>query len=259
MAQQPSDWQKQITESLINQQRSTTPHSNDTGEFTPPPRPSTETTVPDDEKRYSPLISPLPPNAVVFKHSDPNNDSSFNRFIETEYGPVLHNRLSEGSLKQQQQPSNTGVVHNKHSDSTLRNSKHYDNDGDENLATFWTALAKDLDTKKKQHMQQASVKHNSDWYQGYDYNATESNGLPAPWWVTKHDEDGIYSVGALLFIIGFICPPLWWVGAVWPRRPRERGGKMAERWQKLNRIMSIGFSVVLILAIIICVAVWKSS
>ncbi|KAI9276964.1 hypothetical protein BDA99DRAFT_494549 [Phascolomyces articulosus] len=255
--QQSTDWQNQITENLMNQQRSTTPYSNDThtAAFTPPPRPSTETTVPDEEKQqqYSPHISPLPPNAVVFKESDP--DSSFNRYIETEYGPVLHNRLSENSLKPG--PS----VHNKHSDSTLRDSKHFD---DENLTTFWTALAKDLDTKKKQQLQQqvdakSPVKHSSDWYQGYDYNATESHGLPAPWWVAaKHDEDGIYSLGALLFIFGFIFPPLWWIGSIWPRRPRQRGGKMAERWQKLNRIMSIGFSVMLILAIIICVAVWKS-
>ena len=262
--QQPNDWQKQITENLMNQQqgqRSTTPYSNDTNTaFTPPPRPSTETTVPDDEKQeqhYSPHISPLPPNAVVFKESDP--DSSFNRYIETEYGPVLHNRLSEGSLK----ATANNMVHTKPSDSTLRDSKHFD-DNDENLTTFWTALAKDLDTKKKEQLQKQAyakspVKHSSNWYQGYDYNATEGHGLPAPWWVAaKHDEDGVYSLGALLFIFGFMFPPLWWIGSIWPRRPRQRGGKMAERWQKLNRIMSIGFSVVLILAIIICVAVWKS-
>ncbi|KAI8145073.1 hypothetical protein BJV82DRAFT_46842 [Fennellomyces sp. T-0311] len=245
MPQQSQDWQQKVTENLINQ-RSTTPTSHDTATFTPPPRTSTETTVPDDEKhRYSPRISPLPPNAVVFKQSNP--DSSFNRYIESEYGPVLHNRLSEGSLKQP-------AVQNKHSESTLRDSKHFD---DENLATFWTALAKDLDIKKKQQMY-APTKHNSNWYEGYDFNATEGHGPPAPWWVTRHDEDGAYSIGALLFFFGFICPPLWWLGSFWPRRPRQRGGKMAERWQKLNRIMSIGFSVILVLAIIICVAIWKS-
>ncbi|KAI7854953.1 hypothetical protein BDC45DRAFT_507333 [Circinella umbellata] len=61
----------------------------------------------------------------------------------------------------------------------------------------------------------------------------------------------------VLFLFGFICPPLWWIGSCWPRHPREQGGKMAERWQKLNMIMSLGFSVILIIAFI-CIAVLYS-
>ncbi|KAL0095303.1 hypothetical protein F4703DRAFT_1064164 [Phycomyces blakesleeanus] len=71
-----------------------------------------------------------------------------------------------------------------------------------------------------------------------------------PWWSTD-DEDGFYSVGCLLFLFGFICPPLWWIGSFWPKHARELGGKMAERWQRLNRCMSIGFSILLIIALIV--------
>lgn len=73
-----------------------------------------------------------------------------------------------------------------------------------------------------------------------------------PWWVAWWDEgDGFYSVGLLLFVFGFVCPPLWWIGAFWPRHAGKRGGKMAERWQKLNIALSIGFSGILVIGIII--------
>ncbi|CAO3672883.1 unnamed protein product [Rhizopus microsporus] len=68
---------------------------------------------------------------------------------------------------------------------------------------------------------------------------------PAWWILKKDDEDGFYSVGGLLFLFGFLFPPFWWLGSFWPRQVREKGGKMAERWQRLNRIMSIGFSTIL--------------
>ncbi|KAI9015828.1 hypothetical protein CLU79DRAFT_764859 [Phycomyces nitens] len=71
-----------------------------------------------------------------------------------------------------------------------------------------------------------------------------------PWW-SADDEDGFYSLGCLLFLFGFLCPPLWWIGSFWPRHARELGGKMAERWQRLNRCMSIGFSILLLIALIV--------
>lgn len=74
---------------------------------------------------------------------------------------------------------------------------------------------------------------------------------PNAWWLTKDDQDGFYSLVGLFFLFGFIFPPFWWIGSLWPRHVREKGGKMAERWQKLNRIMSIGFSSLLVIFIIV--------
>ncbi|KAG2194453.1 hypothetical protein INT47_003821 [Mucor saturninus] len=72
-----------------------------------------------------------------------------------------------------------------------------------------------------------------------------------PWWLTKNDTDGFYSLPGVFFLLGFIFPPFWWIGSLWPRHVREKGGKMAERWQKLNRIMSIGFSSILVILVIV--------
>ncbi|KAI8378824.1 hypothetical protein EDC96DRAFT_571000 [Choanephora cucurbitarum] len=79
------------------------------------------------------------------------------------------------------------------------------------------------------------------------------------WWTMKDDHDGLYSIGALLFLFGFLCPLLWWLGSFWPTRIRERAGKMAGRWQKINRIMSIGFSSVLLILIIVFVVLYATN
>jgi hypothetical protein len=90
-----------------------------------------------------------------------------------------------------------------------------------------------------------------------NWNDLEKPPLPQleqeqpPWWVAKDDQDGFYSIGGILFLFGFICPPCWWIGSFWPKNVKEKGGKLADRWQKLNRIMSIGFSTVLIILIIV--------
>ncbi|CEI98496.1 hypothetical protein RMCBS344292_12603 [Rhizopus microsporus] len=81
---------------------------------------------------------------------------------------------------------------------------------------------------------------------------------PAWWILKKDDEDGFYSVGGLLFLFGFLFPPFWWLGSFWPRQVREKGGKMAERWQRLNRIMSIGFSTIVIILIIVFAALYST-
>lgn len=82
--------------------------------------------------------------------------------------------------------------------------------------------------------------------------ASEEEDEERAWWVVKEDDrEGFYSIGGLLFLFGFICPPLWWIGSFWPRQVKEKGGKMADRWQKINRIMSLGFSIILIILIIV--------
>ena len=78
------------------------------------------------------------------------------------------------------------------------------------------------------------------------------------WWTMKHDQDGLYSIGALLFLFGFLCPLLWWLGSFWPTHLAERAGKMAVRWQKLNRMMSIGFSSILLILMIVFVVLYAT-
>ncbi|ORX63063.1 hypothetical protein DM01DRAFT_1369611 [Hesseltinella vesiculosa] len=56
-------------------------------------------------------------------------------------------------------------------------------------------------------------------------------------------------MGVWLFWFGFLCPVLWWVGALFPRHP-DRISKIAHRWQVINRLMSLFFSLLLILFII---------
>ncbi|KAI7870141.1 hypothetical protein BDF14DRAFT_1775039 [Spinellus fusiger] len=85
-----------------------------------------------------------------------------------------------------------------------------------------------------------------------------SQDKSVPWW-TADDDDGFYSLGAVLFLLGFVFPPLWWVGSFWPRRTRELGGKMAERWQHMNRCMSVGFSILLVIAIIVAAVLESQS
>lgn len=225
---------------------------------------STSGTTPDVNKRDSNshlLVSPLPSNAIIFRPPDQQaEDSSFHHYIDTQFDPshggILKNRLSLQNHDDHDQCHDDSYSHTLHQDSkkpsesTLRNSttRH---ENDPALATFWAALAQDL--------------HKKTANQGYQFHPTtydEENQQDLhenPWWTSSKDEDGIFSIGALLFLFGFICPPLWWIGSFLPRHPRERGGKMAERWQKLNRAMSIGFSIILILAIIITVAVWKGT
>lgn len=235
--QQPPDWSFQVTENLINR-ASASPIGHAS------PRPPAAAAQQQDTHRTPPLISPLPPNAVVISPTD--QDASFQRYVENEYGPALHNRLSDQSMN-----SNKG---SKAAYSTVKSKPSSDITTlrMDDVPSFWTALSKDGDAKKKQDQQEKGMMpyHYDTW--GYEYNATP------PWWVSRFDEDGLLSAGALLFLFGFVFPPLWWIGSFWPRRPREHGGKMAERWQRLNRIMSIGFSILVVLAIIICVAVWKS-
>lgn len=251
----PSDWSLRVTENLFRHQDSSTPlSSNDrSSSFSPLPRSSTATT-PDLDKPYGALVSPLPSNAVVIQPAD--EEQSFNRYIDTEFEPysaVLRNRLSEASIRRASaeagpSQSQQQQIHNKVSGSTLRDGNTTITD-DATLTAHWADFAKDLEAKG------ITAKGTK----GYQFNPTDIDTTPAPWWVAPNDQDGFWSIGAVIFLFGFLCPPLWWIGAFWPRRSRERGGKMAERWQYLNRIMSIGFSVILILAIVIAVAVWKAT
>ncbi|KAF7721000.1 hypothetical protein EC973_005637 [Apophysomyces ossiformis] len=188
------------------------------------------------------LVSSLPPNATVFRHPNSSDaDASFGQYIDSQFheqGSVLKSRLV---AEDNQRPQETETSNSSHPQKAVP---------DEPLPTqppavdsFWKTLAHDLQ------------QHRPKQY-NMDYHPSGHVDEKLPWWVAPNDdnEDGFYSVGALLFLFGFICPPLWWLGSFWPRKAREQGGKMAERWQKLNRYMSVGFSIILIIAIIVAAA-----
>lgn len=90
-------------------------------------------------------------------------------------------------------------------------------------------------------------------------SSTEEEQEKNAWWLSKNDQDGFYSISGLFFLFGFLFPPFWWIGSVWPKHVAERGGKMAVRWQKLNRIMSIGFSSILLILIIVFVVLYTTT
>ncbi|CAO3597158.1 unnamed protein product [Absidia cylindrospora] len=68
------------------------------------------------------------------------------------------------------------------------------------------------------------------------------------------DDAGRWPLGLFLFWFGFLCPLLWWVGAFWPRHA-DQYGKMAHRWQWINRIMSITFCIFLFL-LLLSIGIW---
>lgn len=58
-------------------------------------------------------------------------------------------------------------------------------------------------------------------------------------------------IGSILFLFGFLFPPLWWIGSFYPRRPRTSAH---ERWQMYNRLMSVISS--FIIAGVLGIAIW---
>jgi len=69
---------------------------------------------------------------------------------------------------------------------------------------------------------------------------------PVPW-----EPDPLIPVGSVLFLFGFIFPPLWWIGSFFPRPSKS---KLDYRWIKINRYVSV-VSVLLVLGIV-GVVVW---
>lgn len=172
----------------------------------------------------SSYISPLPSSAIIIHSQD--KDEQFEKYIDRQFtsndATLLKNRLSETPSKK---PSEA---------TTLRGSSGTV------PANYWS------DIKKLQaHIQPSQ--------------ANEIEAEENIWWLSKDDQDGFYSLVGLLFLFGFLFPPLWWIGSIWPRNVKEKGGKMAERWQKLNRIMSVGFSSVLIILIIVFVVLYTTN
>ncbi|KAI8088868.1 uncharacterized protein BX664DRAFT_331615 [Halteromyces radiatus] len=68
------------------------------------------------------------------------------------------------------------------------------------------------------------------------------------------EDDKIKYVGLILFWLGFLCPLLWCIGGCIPRHP-DRRGKLAHRWQIINRLMALGFGILLTL-LLIAIGIW---
>ncbi|CAH1757724.1 20816_t:CDS:2 [Entrophospora sp. SA101] len=64
---------------------------------------------------------------------------------------------------------------------------------------------------------------------------------------SKHQEESpICPYGSILFLLGFLFPPLWWLGSIYPRRPFTSSDF---KWKYYNKLMS-AFSSILIVGII---------
>ncbi|ORX99654.1 hypothetical protein K493DRAFT_335671 [Basidiobolus meristosporus CBS 931.73] len=57
--------------------------------------------------------------------------------------------------------------------------------------------------------------------------------------------------GSLFFLFGFLFMPLWWYGAIFPRKPKD---KIDSRWRNFNRMMSVVS--IIILAIGLGMLIW---
>lgn len=142
-------------------------------------------------------------------------------------------------------PSSAIIVHSEDKDEQFK--KYIERQFTLNDATI---LKNQLNETSKEEVQQEKVTAQQ------EYTEEEEEKV---WWLSKDDQDGFYSICALFFLFGFLFPPFWWIGSVWPKHVAERGGKMAVRWQKLNRIMSIGFSSILLILIIIFVVLYTTT
>jgi hypothetical protein len=167
------------------------------------------------------LVTPLPEHAIVIQPRDSN--SSFNHYIGNHFkqdAPVFLDRLD---------PSR--VPEKKTSEST-----------------FWGYLSNDLDSKPLQQDSLSKIEKDSTWY---EYDFTEHT-------MTYSTATHLFSAGAFFFMFGFLFPPLWWVGSFYPTHVYDESKvrydsdiKMLKRWRTLNRFFSLGFSTLLIIALII--------
>lgn len=66
--------------------------------------------------------------------------------------------------------------------------------------------------------------------------------------------DSMCTYGLGLFMLGFIVPPAWWIGSVLPRRPKT---DMEKKWRRMNRLMSFGFSLVVLTTVLTIVIIWR--
>ncbi|KAI7903208.1 uncharacterized protein BX663DRAFT_507845 [Cokeromyces recurvatus] len=189
------------------------------------------------------LVTPLPQNAIVVQPRD--SDSSFNNYIGTHFkedAPVLLDRLNVA----------TPTHHTQKQDPI-------------SSASFWTYLSNDLDAKPP-HVLTSQQDNNNE--KGNNNTWSEYDSIFAEQTSSSHylTVNHFFSLGAFLFLFGFIFPPLWWIGSFFPvqmndelYRKYDSDYKMIKRWRTLNRFFSLGFSTLLIIAIIILVIIYSKT
>ncbi|SAM08035.1 hypothetical protein [Absidia glauca] len=219
-------WSNHLTEQLLSY-KSSTPSP-------PPPPPQSKV----------PSSPPLPPLRRL------NNDSGT--------ASVSLNNPNEENEKQK------GRAYRHHQADTPFTMKTNQGDQGHDIHQLWSNLAKQLpssslDTKKQRTDSGLGIPSTK---------ATAEPKAPPPpppqsTWAHEEDQfdphnddddDDDRPIGMLLFWFGFLCPLLWWIGSFWPRHA-DRQGKMAHRWQLINRIMSISFCILLIL-LLLAIGVW---
>ncbi|KAI9476290.1 MAG: hypothetical protein EXX96DRAFT_294477 [Benjaminiella poitrasii] len=214
-----------LTESILSQ----TPHS----------------TVSSKQQTTPRLVTPLPHNAIVFQPRD--SESSFNNYIGNHFkedAPVLLDRL------------NVAPQINR----TQKQSPEQPTSG-----SFWAYLSNDVDDRPRPTLS-SQYRDNNDNYNEKVNNNTwcEYDSVFAGHTSSYATATHFFSAGAFLFLFGFIFPPLWWIGSFFPVRIDEEeyrrynsDTKMVKRWRTLNRFFSLGFSTLLIIAIIILVVLYS--
>lgn len=198
--------------------------------------------------------------------TSPDNDFQY-RLTESLLSQTCNSTLS--LLPQQNNPriiahspSYATVLNNKESDASFNvypgsqvkgSSNYLQSPGytkQEKESVPWGYLANDLESTST-----IKLEPNNE----YESIISEKTSL-----ITTSSE--FFSLGAYLFLFGFIFPPCWWVGSFYPTRAKketmysmDENVKMAIRWRLLNRFFSLGFSTLLIIAIIVLAIIYSKT
>ncbi|OBZ91250.1 hypothetical protein A0J61_00696 [Choanephora cucurbitarum] len=170
-------------------------------------------------------VGPLPSNAIVAQPQD--NNASFNHYLGNHFkedAPVLLDRLKAPHDRMPQK---------KQSEST-----------------FWTHFSNDHPGRNTTISSQHELMGENTWNHSGAFGPGGQH--------TYATATTFFSLGAFLFLFGFVFPPLWWIGSFYPvyideryQRRYDPNVKMAKRWRLLNRFFSLGFSAFLVVAIIV--------
>ncbi|KAI8339978.1 hypothetical protein BC941DRAFT_419081 [Chlamydoabsidia padenii] len=195
--------------------------------------------------------SPPPPSQVPSSSRKPKNDSG-TASVSLDM-PNTEKQKQKGTtyLQQQQQQQLNDPF-------TMTTSINHKEDHQGDIPQFWSKLSQQLpssndDNNNKKKKLSSTL--------GIPSSTVEPKSPP----IWRHEEDAQEdedddqddnngSLGMYLFWFGFLCPLLWWIGSFWPRHA-DRQGKMAHRWQLINRIMSISFCLLLIL-LLMAFGIW---
>ncbi|KAI8970204.1 hypothetical protein BDF20DRAFT_889883 [Mycotypha africana] len=276
------DWRLKLTEQFLDNKNNATQKAAKITRL--PTQQPTSTTYISSLSTEAMIIHSSHNTAVPFNE----RNSAYEDYIDREFternAAILKNRLSDATTlrnssafasqpsdSQQQQQGDLGDYFSRGRTDRMA-EKNLNVTNGNNIVTVTTPTLNDKDitdveashyfnnclnvdnvhsVDKQQRPGSAANDHNSIAGDNKDTEDTSDAAEPV-WWVADKDEgDGFYSISGLLFLLGFLFPFFWWIGSIWPKHVLEKGGKMADRWQKLNQIMSIGFSTILLILVIV--------